>query len=43
VPVEYFRPDGSLGGDLVRVLDFDEPDNNDWLAVNQFTVNDRPP
>ena len=21
VPVEYFRPDGSLGGDLVRVLD----------------------
>ena len=38
VPVEYFRPDGSLGGDLVRVLDFDEPGNNDWLAVNQFTV-----
>jgi len=20
------------------LLDFDEPDNNDWLAVNQFTV-----
>jgi type I restriction enzyme, R subunit len=38
VPVEYFRPDGSLGGDLVRVLDFDDPDNNHWLAVNQFTV-----
>jgi len=38
VPVEYFRPDNSLGGDLVRVLDFDRPDNNDWLAVNQFTV-----
>jgi hypothetical protein len=38
VPVEYFRPDGSLGGDLVRVLDYDDPDNNDWLAVNQFTV-----
>ncbi len=38
VPVEYFRPDGSLGGDLVRVLDFADPDNNDWLAVNQFTV-----
>ena len=38
VPVEYFRPDGSLGGDLVRVLDFEDPDNNDWLAVNQFTV-----
>jgi type I restriction enzyme R subunit len=38
VPVEYQRADGSLGGDLVRVLDFDEPDNNDFLAVNQFTV-----
>ena len=20
------------------MLDFDDPDNNDWLAVNQFTV-----
>jgi type I restriction enzyme R subunit len=38
VPVEYQRPDGSLGGDLVRVLDFDDPENNDFLAVNQFTV-----
>jgi type I restriction enzyme R subunit len=38
VPVEYQRPDGSLGGDLVRVLDFDNPENNDFLAVNQFTV-----
>ncbi|MBI1918663.1 MAG: type I restriction endonuclease subunit R [Planctomycetes bacterium] len=38
VPVEYPRPDGSLGGDLVRVLDFDDPANNDFLAVNQFTV-----
>lgn len=38
VPVEYQRSDGSIGGDLVRVLDFDQPDNNDFLAVNQFTV-----
>jgi type I restriction enzyme R subunit len=38
VPVEYQRSDGSLGGDLVRVLDFDDPENNDFLAVNQFTV-----
>jgi type I restriction enzyme R subunit len=38
VPVEYQRADGSLGGDLVRVLDFDNPENNDFLAVNQFTV-----
>ena len=38
VPVEYRRPDGSIGGDLVRVLDYDEPENNEFLAVNQFTV-----
>ncbi|MGQ9652264.1 MAG: type I restriction endonuclease subunit R, partial [Phycisphaerae bacterium] len=38
VPVEYQRADGSIGGDLVRVLDYDEPENNDFLAVNQFTV-----
>ncbi|HUZ97680.1 MAG TPA: type I restriction endonuclease subunit R [Edaphobacter sp.] len=38
VTVEYTRPDGSIGGALVRVIDFDNPDNNDWVAVNQFTV-----
>ena len=38
VTVEYTRPDGSIGGALVRVIDFDDPDNNDWSAVNQFTV-----
>ena len=38
VPVEYQRPDGSIGGDLVRVLDFNNADNNEFLAVNQFTV-----
>jgi len=38
VPVEYQRADGSIGGDLVRVLDYDDPENNDFLAVNQFTV-----
>ncbi len=38
VPVEYQRADGSIGGDLVRVLDYDEPENNKFLAVNQFTV-----
>ncbi len=24
--------------DKVRLVDYDNPDNNDWLAVNQFTV-----
>jgi len=36
--VEYRRPDGSIAGAQARVLDFDDPENNDWLAVNQFTV-----
>ena len=38
VGVEITRPDGSLGGYPVRVVDFDNPDNNDWVALNQFTV-----
>ena len=38
VTVEYTRPDGSIGGALVHVIDFDHPENNDWVAVNQFTV-----
>lgn len=38
VPVEYPRADGSIASDYVRVIDFDNPDNNDFLAVNQFTV-----
>jgi len=38
VNVEYKRKDGSIAGAQARVIDFDEPANNDWLAVNQFTV-----
>ena len=38
VPVETFRDDGSIGGDVARLIDFDDVDANDWLAVNQFTV-----
>ncbi|MBK8915698.1 MAG: type I restriction endonuclease subunit R [Phycisphaerales bacterium] len=38
VTVEQKRPDGSIAGVIVRLADFDEADNNDWLAVNQFTV-----
>src|SRR5579872_6371076 len=36
--VEYKRKDGSIAGAQARVIDFDDADNNDWLAVNQFTV-----
>jgi type I restriction enzyme R subunit len=38
VTVEYQRADGSIAGAQVRVIDYDEPANNDFLAVNQFTV-----
>lgn len=38
VGIEMSRPDGSLGGYPVRVVDFERPENNDWVAVNQFTV-----
>lgn len=38
VEVEYRRPDGSIAGDQVRLLDFSEPAANDWFVVNQFTV-----
>jgi type I restriction enzyme, R subunit len=40
VTVEYRRPDGSIAGAQVRVIDFEEPENDDWLAVNQFTVSE---
>jgi type I restriction enzyme R subunit len=38
VTVEYRDRDGAIRGAQARVIDFDEPANNDWLAVNQFTV-----
>ena len=38
VTVEYRTDSGAIRGTQVRVIDFDDPANNDWLAVNQFTV-----
>jgi type I restriction enzyme R subunit len=38
VEVEYMGEGGMLRGDLVWLIDYENPDNNDWLAVNQFTV-----
>ena len=38
VEVEYRDVEGRVRGDQVRIVDFDNPANNDWLAVNQFTV-----
>ncbi len=36
--VEYYAEDGTLTAGKVRLIDFDIPTNNDWLAVQQFTV-----
>lgn len=38
IDVEYQRMDGSIAGDKVRIIDTVDPDKNDFLAVNQFTV-----
>ncbi len=38
VTVERRTDDGTVRGAQARVIDFDTPVNNDWLAVNQFTV-----
>ena len=38
VEVEYREAGGGVRGDQARVLDFENPTNNDWLAVNQFTI-----
>lgn len=40
VTVEFRRKDGTIGGAQAWVIDFDVPTNNDWLAVNQFTVSE---
>lgn len=38
VPVEHRGEDGSLRTDRIRLIDFDVPTNNDFVAVNQFTI-----
>ena len=40
VTVEYRAADGDIRGAQARVFDFDNAQNNDWLAVNQFTVSE---
>lgn len=37
VSVEY-QGEGRVVHDQVRLFDFDDPSDNDWVAVNQFTV-----
>ncbi len=38
VTVEYRDAEGSIRGAQARVIDFDDPAANDWLAVSQFSV-----
>ncbi|HCD83128.1 MAG TPA: DEAD/DEAH box helicase, partial [Agrobacterium sp.] len=38
VDVEFGLGDGEVKGDKVWLIDFDNPQNNDWLVTNQFTV-----
>lgn len=37
VPVEY-RMNGDIKGDFVHVVDFENPLNNEFLVVNQYTI-----
>jgi len=38
ITVEFHGDDGVIRSDDVRLIDFVDIENNDWLAVNQFTV-----
>lgn len=41
VDVEYYALDGTLTAGKVTLIDFERPEQNDWLAVNQFVVINR--
>lgn len=38
VDVEYYAIDGTLTAGKVALIDFEHPEQNDWLAVSQFVV-----
>ncbi len=38
VPIERRNADGELRHEVVRLVDFEHPDRNEFLAVNQYTV-----
>jgi len=33
-----YQKDGNSRGDLVWLIDFDEPENNDFIVLNQYTI-----
>ena len=37
VPIQY-QKDGETRGDFVRLIDWAQPEKNEWWAVNQFTI-----
>ncbi len=38
ITVEYRTDDGEIRGTQIQVIDFEKPQANDWIAINQFTV-----
>ncbi|MFL5629180.1 MAG: type I restriction endonuclease subunit R, partial [Ktedonobacteraceae bacterium] len=38
IDVQYHAADGRIVNDSAWPIDFNHPENNDWLVVNQFTV-----
>jgi len=38
VDIETRRKEGRIAGDKAWLVDFEHPENNDWLVVNQFAV-----
>ncbi|MCY7383838.1 MAG: type I restriction endonuclease subunit R [Microcoleus sp. CAN_BIN18] len=38
IDVEFYAEDGTIRGDKVYAIDFANPENNDWLVLDQFTV-----
>ena len=34
----YWQQDGETKGTRARLVDFNDPDKNDWLVANQFTI-----
>ncbi|MCC7406350.1 MAG: type I restriction endonuclease subunit R [Bdellovibrionales bacterium] len=38
VDVEYYAKDGTLASGKVKIIDFETPSNNEWLAISQFVV-----
>src|SRR5258708_16979669 len=43
VPVDVRRADGSIGGELARLIDFEDPGEKYWLTVDHYTITDNTP